>query len=130
MAKQHCSKCNGTGFLSHYAGIKNGICFQCGGKKTRTDSELAAYRKEQQEKNKESDRRAKIRWEYPSKIANAKKFLERFDYDSPFESEEKEKEFWAYIKRQQDRIEKMELELAEANKYIVHQKHVKEERFY
>ena len=26
-----CPKCNGSGFLSHYSGIANGVCFSCKG---------------------------------------------------------------------------------------------------
>lgn len=29
--KVNCSKCSGTGYLLHYANIKNGTCFQCNG---------------------------------------------------------------------------------------------------
>lgn len=28
-----CPKCNGTGYLSCYAGIANGVCFRCAGNK-------------------------------------------------------------------------------------------------
>ena len=26
-----CTKCNGSGYLAHYAGIANGVCFSCAG---------------------------------------------------------------------------------------------------
>lgn len=26
-----CPKCNGSGYLSHYSGIANGVCFSCEG---------------------------------------------------------------------------------------------------
>lgn len=31
----NCGKCEGKGFLSHYAGIANGTCFSCGGSGVR-----------------------------------------------------------------------------------------------
>lgn len=31
----HCTKCNGFGFLPQHLGIRNGECFRCKGKNTR-----------------------------------------------------------------------------------------------
>lgn len=30
-ATYKCPKCNGSGYLSHYSGIANGVCFSCEG---------------------------------------------------------------------------------------------------
>jgi hypothetical protein len=50
MHKIKCSKCEGTGKLSHYSHIANGNCFQCEGKgyKLLSDKEFNSYQDEQE----------------------------------------------------------------------------------
>lgn len=49
---EHCQKCDGFGILPEYSNLKNGVCFECGGVKTRTES-IKEFKKAQKENDRE-----------------------------------------------------------------------------
>lgn len=112
MAKKHCSRCGGYGYISGYSHVKGGVCFKCGGKATKSTEEIQAERKTEIEANKEYRRKQKIECEYPYTIAKKKQFLATLiANDEPFESEEEEKTFYAFVDRTKAKIAEMEAEL-------------------
>lgn len=73
---EHCTKCDGSGYLIEYAGIKNGICFECVGKRSRTKEELRKIRLERKEQEKINNEIRNELYELPLKIKNQNDFIE------------------------------------------------------
>lgn len=74
--KRNCHKCDGTGFLPHYAGIYNGTCFKCNGVgyyTVKTDPAILDARNakaaEKREAKREEQRQAYIKRNFWRKIA-------------------------------------------------------------
>lgn len=84
MNKINCSKCNGSGKLSHYSHIANGDCFQCEGKgfKLLTDKQLAEYKTEQEEINQRYKEAEENERQYELKLKQQQEAAEQRKQDN------------------------------------------------
>jgi hypothetical protein len=118
--KNHCWKCGGTGILPEYSGIKNGVCFACGGLKTKSAEEFKAEKIQKKKDNAAWKQKQNEIYELKGKINSSEKIYKDLQAavldDMDNLQEEEIKILGAMIKRKFKALQEMKNHLKELEK--------------